>query len=266
MARVSLDGREIGYGDTGGSGEAVLLLHAFPLNSKMWEPQVTSLGDRFRLLTPDLPGFGDSSAPDDRTGYSMDRWADDAAAVLADAGVTAATVLGLSMGGYVTFSLWRRNRDLVKALVLADTRSEADPPEGKEKRSGQQKTVEAEGTAPLVEALPGALLGDTTRSSRPEVVERAKEIMGQNTPEAFIGALEAMKNRIDSTGDLAGVDVPTLILVGEEDTLTPPDLSRSMHEHIAGSKLAVLPEAGHLSNLEAPAAFNGALVEFLDAL
>jgi pimeloyl-ACP methyl ester carboxylesterase len=256
---------KLNYQDSGGDGPAVLLLHAFPLNAGMWDEQFATLGDRYRVIAPDLKGFGGSDAPGDRSQYTMDSYADELAALLDSLGVNKAVVAGLSMGGYVAFAFLRRHKDKVAALVLADTRAEADPPEGVEKRSGQQKMIESEGTAGLISALPGALLGSTTNESRPEVVERAKKLM-DNPPEGFIGALEAMKIRPDSTSDLSGIDVPTLVIVGEQDGVTPPDAARKIHEHVGGSTLVVLPDAGHLSNLEVPDAFNRALEEFLKTL
>lgn len=261
MPQVTSGDVAINYTDTG-SGTPLLLVHAFPLNSQMWEPQIEALSDRFRLIAPDLRGFGGSDAPDDRAQYTVELFADDLKAVLDDAGVDQAVVCGLSLGGYVAFAFLRKYRSNVKALVLADTRPEADAPENITKRTGQQDMVASEGTAGLIEALPGALLGEPTREKKPDVVAHAKALM-DNPAAGFIGALEAMKQRPDSTADMAGIDLPTLIIVGENDGLTPPELSRNMHEHIGGSTLVVLPEAGHLSNLESPEAFNGALAEFL---
>lgn len=261
MPKVTSGEVSINYSDTG-DGTPILLVHAFPLNSRMWEPQIEALSDRFRLIAPDLRGFGASDAPEDRSGYSVDAFADDLRAVLQDAGISEAVVCGLSLGGYVAFAFLRKYRSMVKALVLADTRPEADAPENITKRSGQQDLVANEGTAGLIDALSGALLGEPTREKKPDVVAQAKELMN-NPPQGFIGALEAMKQRPDSTAELAGIDIPTLIIVGENDGVTPPDLSRNMHEHIGGSRLVVIPEAGHLASLEAPEAFNGALAEFL---
>lgn len=265
MPRAKIADLELGYVDTGADGTPVLLLHAFPLNAGMWDPQVRSLGETYRLIAPDLKGFGASTAPEDRSGYSMDAYADEVKGLLDHLGLERVVLVGLSMGGYVAFSFWRRYREAVEALVLADTRAEADAPEAVEKRTNQQKTVAEQGIGPLIEALPGALLGETTRAKRQDVVERATALM-DNPAAGYIGALEAMKQRADSTGDLASIDVPTLILVGEEDGLTPPELSRKMHEHIGGSRLVVIPEAGHISNLEAPDAFTGAVGEFLRSL
>ena len=262
MPSVDSNGTRINYYDAGGSGTPVLFLHAFPFHSGQWEPQLQALGEAHRAITLDLRGFGGSDAPEDRSAYTMESYAGDAVAVLDDASVDKAVVVGLSMGGYIAFELWRRDRDRIAALVLADTRAESDPPEGIQKRSGQQELVSNEGTGGLIEALSGALLSTKTRESKPDVVQRAKELM-DNPAAGFIGALEAMKKRPDSTGELTGIDVPTLVLVGEEDGVTPPDAARKIHEHVGGSKLVVVPEAGHISNLEAPDEFNGALADFL---
>jgi 3-oxoadipate enol-lactonase len=265
MPQVSVNGRNINYTDSGGDGTPVLLLHAFPLNSAQWEGQVEALSDRARFIAPDLMGFGGSDAPEDEGSYSMDSYADDAAALLDELGLDKVVLAGLSMGGYIAFAFLRRHGGRVSALVLADTKAEADPPEGIEKRTNQQAQVRSEGTAGLIEGLTGALLGEPTREKKPDVVDNVKKLM-DNPPAGFVGALEAMKGRPDSTGDLASISVPTLIIVGENDGVTPPDASRKLHEHIGGSKLVVIPESGHLSNLEAPEAFNGAFGEFLNSL
>ncbi len=265
MPTTTVNGTKISYSDTGGDGPPVLLLHAFPLNSAQWDSQVEALKDRYRLIAPDLRGFGGSDAPDDPNAYSMDTFADDANAVLGDLGLERVTLVGLSIGGYIAFAFWRRYRDKVNALVLADTKAEADPPEGKEKRRKQQEQVRSEGTAGLIEALTGALISETTRTSKPDVVDRVRKLM-DNPPAGFIGALEAMKDRPDSSGDLASIDVPTLVVVGEADGVTPPEAARSLHERIGGSRLVVIPEVGHLSNIESPEAFTSALSEFLGEL
>ena len=266
MPAITRDSRTINFTDSGGSGTPVLLLHAFPLNSKQWDGQIESLSERFRFIAPDLQGFGGSDAPDDESAYSMDSYADDAAAILDELGLDKVVLTGLSMGGYISFAFLRRHRDRVSGLVLADTKAEADPPEAKEKRTTQQAQVRADGTAGLIEGLSGALLGEATREKKPDVVEATKKLMAENPPAGFIGALEAMKNRPDSSGELGAIDVATLIIVGENDGVTPVAASEALNQGIAGSKLVVIPESGHLSNLEAPEAFNGALAEFLGSL
>ena len=263
MPQLTAAGTKISYTDTGGDGPPVLLLHAFPLSSKMWQPQIDALGDRYRFIAPDVSGFGGSDAPEDD--YSMGRWAGEVQALLDELGLDKVVLVGLSMGGYLAFECLRRFRDRFSALVLADTKAEADPPEGIEKRTKQQGTVREGGRDDLIDALCGALLSSGTSDHKPDVVERVRGLM-DNPPAGFIGALEAMKNRPDSSGELAAIDVPVLIIVGENDGVTPPEASRKMHENIGGSRLVVIPDAGHLSNLEAPEPFNGALAEFLGDL
>ena len=265
MPSASANGITMNYTDTGGSGTPVVLLHAFPFNSAMWAPQIESLGDRFRFIAPDLKGFGDTEAPEGEAGYSMDSYADEVKALVDAIGLDRFVLAGLSMGGYIALAYMRKYADGVIGLVLADSRAEADPPEGKEKRSNQQKQVLQDGTAGLIEGLTGALLAESTRANKPDVVKNVQAAM-ENPAAGFIGALEAMKNRIDSTEGLAKIDVPTLVLVGENDAITPPDAARKLHEHIGGSQLVVVPDAGHISNMEAPEAFNGALGEFLNRL
>jgi 3-oxoadipate enol-lactonase len=265
MPTVTVNGSRLAYDDTGGEGASVLLIHAFPLRASMWERQISELRDRFRVISPDLKGFGASEAPDDPSAYSMDGYANDLKALLEELGIEKTTVVGLSMGGYVAFALLRRYREAIAALVLADTRAEDDPPEGKERRSTQQSQVRERGTAELIETLAGGLLGPVTKEQKPEVVEQAKALM-DSPPQGFIGGLEAMKNRPDSSGELTQIRVPTLIIVGENDGVTPPEASRKMHESIGGSRLVVLPEAGHLSNLETPDPFTDALQDFLTHL
>lgn len=263
MPELTVTGAKINYIDSGGAGSAVLLLHAFPLTSKMWEPQIDSLGDRFRFIAPDLSGFGASDLPEDD--YSMERWAGEVRGLLDQLGLEKVVLVGLSMGGYLAFECLRRFGDRFSGLVLADTRAEADPPEGIEKRTKQQAMVREGGRDDLIDALTGALLGEATARNKPDVVERVGALM-DNPPAGFIGGLEAMKSRPDSSGDLAAIKIPTLIIVGENDGITPPEASRKMHEHIEASRLVVIPKAGHLSNLEAPEPFNGALAEFLGEL
>lgn len=265
MPQVDANGVRLNYTDSGGDGTPVLLVHAFPLNSGQWESQVESLSDRFRFIAPDLKGFGASDAPDDASAYTMDSYADELKGLVDDLGLKSFVLAGLSMGGYISFAYMRKYADTVSALVLADTKAEADPPEGLEKRTNQQNQVRQEGTAGLIEGLSGALLAEPTREKKPDVVEKTKGLMA-NPPQGFIGALEAMKGRPDSTGDLASISVPTLVIVGENDGVTPVEASRKLNENISGSRLVVIPEAGHLSNLEAPEAFNGALAEFLTSL
>lgn len=262
MPTVTTNGVKLNYVDTGGPGTPLLLVHGFPLNLEMWRPQIDALGATRRIIAPDLKGAGESEGPDDAGAYTMDSYADELRGLLDELDVDKVVLAGLSMGGYVAFAFLRKYPEMVAGLVLADTRAEADPPEGVEKRSAQQKQVAAEGTAGLIEGLTNALLSDSTKTNRPEVVSTVHQVM-DNPARSFVGELEAMKQRPDSTDGLAAIGVPTLIIVGEKDAITPPDAARKMHEHIGGSRLVVIPEVGHLSNLESPQEFNDALADFL---
>jgi 3-oxoadipate enol-lactonase len=265
VERFSCDDVALAYRDTGGTGVPVALVHAFPLSSAMWERQVEALARRWRVVAPDLKGFGNSDAPEDPSRYTIDAFADELHALLGHVGVRSAVVVGLSLGGYVALALQRRHPEAIRALVLADTRAESDAPAVIERRTKQQRQVRAEGTAGVAEALCGALLAPETRRSKPDVVARVRSLMEQ-PPAGYVGALEAMKRRPDATPLLQGISVPTLVVVGEHDALTPPDAARRLQKAIPGARLVVVPGAGHLTSLEAPDAFNGALVEFLSGV
>lgn len=214
-----------------------------------------------RCIAPDLRGFGESDiAPP----YAMDQYADDLAALLNALGVREPVVLaGLSMGGYVAFAFWRRHRARVRALVLADTRAGADGDTARVKRRQLIATARTEGSAAVADIQITGLLGKRTRSKRPALVSEVRAMLASAPPEGIVGASEAMLTRPDSTPDLAGVGVPTLIVVGEDDVTTPHAEAAAMHAAVRGSRLEVIPGAGHLSNLERPSAFNQVVSEFL---
>lgn len=239
----------------------VVLLHAFPLDARMWEPQRRALEGRV-TLAPNFPGFGGRDPGEaDLSGFAR--------AVLADmdaAAVERAVVVGLSMGGYAAFRLHALAPDRVAALVLADTRAGADDEAGRAKRADQAARARREGVGWMDEALIPALLGATTRKERPDVVLTVAGLIRSADPEGVARALEAMRARPDSTPDLSGIRVPVLAVVGEEDTLTPPSEARRIAEGVPDGRLASIPGAGHLANLETPDAFNSVLLDFLDSL
>ena len=265
MPFAEVDGVRLHYIDAGSGEPALVLLHAFPLHSGMWAPQVEHLSAQRRIIAPDLLGFGASDAPESMFRYTMAGAADLVAGLLDRLGLRRVVVGGLSMGGYVAFAFLRQYADRVAALILADTRPGADTTEAFERRTDQQDQVTRIGTEALIETLLEGLLCDATRTERPEIVEWVRRLMA-NPPAGFIGALEAMKLRPDATEELAKISVPTLVLVGEDDALSPPDVARDMQERISGAELAVLPRAGHLSNIEAAHEFNAAVGAFLSRL
>jgi 3-oxoadipate enol-lactonase len=250
---------DVHYLDAGSGAPAVVLLHAFPLNAAMWEGQIEALADRWRVIAPDL-------APEQAPEPSIDAMADAVAGLLRQLGIDQAVVGGLSMGGYVAFALLRRHRDLVRALVLADTRAGDDTPEIRERRTSQQDQVRSEGTAGLVETMVGNLLSDETRENRPDVVARARELMQQATAEHVVAALEAMKRRPDSSGALPGIDLPALVVVGEHDGPSPPAVAQEMANELPRAHLVIVPGAGHLTSLEAREVFNAELRSFLETV
>jgi len=236
----------------------VVFLHAFPLSSAMWRPQHGVVGGR-TVLTPDFPGFGDRTVdtPD------LERFARAVLDRMDAAGIGRAILVGLSMGGYVALGFQALWPGRVAGMVLADTKAGSDDPAGRVKRTDQAARVRQEGVAWLAEALLPALLGETTRQTRPEVVAEVRRMAEAADPEGVARALEAMRERPDSTPGLGAIQVPVLALVGEEDTLTPVAEARKIAEGVPDGRLVVIPGAGHLSNLESPKAFNEALTSFL---
>jgi pimeloyl-ACP methyl ester carboxylesterase len=194
----------------------------------------------------------------------IDDYAADVIDLLDTLHIEQAVIGGVSMGGYLAFALFRRAPTYFRALILADTRSPADTPEGLEGRKRMLDLVAAQGAAAVADDMIPKLLGPTTLASRPDVVARVRSIILSNPAEGIAGAVRAMRSRPDSTPLLPSIRVPALIVVGEEDALTPPSASEQMHALIPGSELVRVASAGHLPSLEQPAAFNDALARFLD--
>lgn len=262
MMTICGDGHEIHYEERG-HGIPVLFVHGFPLDHALWSQQLDGLADRARCIAPDLRGFGASG----RDGpFTVDRFADDLVCLLDHLEVPRAVVVGLSMGGYISLALWRRHPERVRALVLADTRALPDDEAGLAKRRELLAAARASGPRVVGERMLEGMVGRSTRRRSPEVVIEVQRIMDRAPMAGVIGGLEAMMARPDSTPDLPTISVPTLIVVGDEDVITPPDQARAMHAAIPGSSLEVLEGAGHASNMERPAAFNHVLGEFLARL
>lgn len=239
----------------------LILLHAFPLNARMWQGQLALAETGWRVIAPQLRGFDGGAG--DPPAASVDDYAGDVIDLLDALHLHQAVVAGLSMGGYVAFALLRLAARYVQGLILADTRAQADTPEGIAGRTRLLQLVQDKGPSAVAEELIPKLLGATSLASRPAVVERVRSLALANSSEAIAGAIRALMTRPDSTPLLGAIHVPTLIVVGEEDTVTPPAASDEMHRAIAGSALVRIPQAGHLSNLEQPALFDAALAAFL---
>jgi pimeloyl-ACP methyl ester carboxylesterase len=241
-----------------------VLLHGFPFDRSMWRGQASSLGGEFRVVAPDLRGFGETPAGEGE--MTMESLAEDVAALLDDLNLPRVVMGGLSMGGYVAFEFFRKFPERVRALVLADTRPQSD---NEDARRGREETAQRalkEGMEPIVESMLPKLLASGTRERGGEVVEAVRALMLGTRPESAAAALRAMATRRDQTDLLPTINVPTLLVVGAEDSITPPADAEAMNAKIEGSRLVVIEGAGHLSNVERPEEFDRALVEFLRGL
>ncbi|MFO0844458.1 MAG: alpha/beta hydrolase [Gemmataceae bacterium] len=247
----------LAYDDVG-RGRPLVLLHGFPLSRAMWRPQRDELAKHCRLITPDLPGFGDSppaAAP------TVEAMADAVADLLTRMKLTEPVVLGgLSMGGYVSFAFVRKYPTRLAGLILADTKADPDDETAKANRDKMIGFASTNPPSAVVEQMLPKLVAP---SAPPEVVAELKRIGAAQRPAGIVAALQALRNRPDSTPTLAQVRVPTLILVGREDALTPPAQAEKMARGIPTAKLVAIDRAGHMANLEAPAAFNDAVREFV---
>jgi pimeloyl-ACP methyl ester carboxylesterase len=243
----------------------LVLLHAFPLGAGMWEPQIRSIPKGWRLITPDLRGFGGTSESDGGA-PSMDDYARDVIDLLGALGLPRAVVGGCSMGGYATFAVIRKAPEMLEAVVLADTRAGADTLEGRANRRSMVALVDREGPSGVARDMMPKLLGRTTRETNTTVESTVRRLIKQQSPEGIRRAILRMMDRPDSASTVASLRIPALVVVGEEDELTPVDESRKIAAAIPGARLEVIPAAGHLANLEQPEPFNAALASFLTSL
>jgi pimeloyl-ACP methyl ester carboxylesterase len=248
-----------------GEGVPVVLLHAFPLSSAMWLEQRNDLADTCRVITPDLRGFGGSQLGFDEP--SLDLMADDVAAVLDRLVLPEVVLGGLSMGGYVAMAFLRRHPGRVSALLLADTKAGADPDAARDNRRRLADTlVEDDSTQVLVDEVLPALVGETTKRDQPLVQGRVRALLEAAPPAAAAWAQRAMAARPDSLDTLRKVDVPAVVILGDEDQLASRDDAEAMVEALPQGKLVLIPGAGHLSAVEAPGAFSTAVREILGRL
>jgi len=261
IARVR--GIEMAYDDEG-EGAPVVFLHGFPFNRSMWREQADALRATCRVVAPDLRGHGGTTAVGEPA--TMEEVAEDVAALLDVLGIGRAIVCGLSMGGYVTLAFFRKYAGRVRALVLADTRPQADTEEGRREREETAQRALKDGMEPIADAMLPKLLSSSTRERRPDVVERVRAMVLGMRPAGAAAALRGAALRRDQTDLLPLIKVPTLVVVGSEDVIAPPSVAEAMREKIEGSRLVRIEGAGHVSNVERPGEFNRALVDFLRGL
>jgi 3-oxoadipate enol-lactonase len=248
-----------------GEGEVIVFIHGFPYNSAMWGPQLAALPAGWRGIAVDLRGFG-ASAEGSEPVYGMDLFAGDVVALLDHLGAGRAVVCGLSMGGYIAFEVWRLFPQRVRALVLADTRAGADSADARKARERLARKVEAEGTAPVVDAMLPKLVSTTTRYTKPGVVQQIKAMMQETPATTMARTLRGMGARADSEPLLRTITVPVLIVVGAEDAITGKGQSEFLARGIRGAQMETIDEAGHVPPLEHPAEFNRVLSAFLTRL
>ena len=245
---------------------ALVLLHAFPIGANLWEPQIKSIPKGWRLITPDLRGFGGSTELDSVAALSMNDYAEDVVDLLEELGVKRAVIGGCSIGGYAALALYQSRPEIFDGLVLANTRAGADSPESRANRRNMLAVVDREGPSGVARDMMPKLLGKTTHETKPDAEANVRRLIKQQSPIAIRSAIHRMMHRADSTALLAQVSVPTLVITGAEDEMIPVEESRRIASAIRGARLVIIPGAGHLANLEQPEAFNAALNEFLAAL
>ncbi len=261
-AKKQVRGIEVAYEDRG-QGSAIVLLHGFPFNRSMWREQIEALSAKHRIIAPDLRGHGETIVTESAT---MEEMAEDVAALIDALDIKQAVICGLSMGGYVAFEFVRLHPERVRALVLADTRPQADAEEARRNREAMAKRALEEGMEAIAEAQLPKLFSPKTLGEESEKVARVREMIVSTKPEGAAAALHGMKVRRDHSEWLPQIIVPTLIIVGSEDQITPPTDSEMMNRRIRGSRLEIIDGAGHVSNIEHAIQFNRALVTFLDDL
>jgi 3-oxoadipate enol-lactonase len=247
-----------------GTGTPIVLLHAFPLNRTMWAPQLDSFSASFRTIAVNLRGHGGSSLS--QASYTLEDLATDVKDFLDHLTIQQAVFVGLSMGGYILMAFYRLYPERVKGLILADTRAQADTPEGRAGRFEMIRTAETQGASAIADIMIPRLLSAHTIKTNPELVGEVRAMIIHNSVDTIVADLRAMVERPDSVSLLATIARPTLILVGELDQGTPPADARLMAERIPKAHLTVLPDAAHLSNLEKPEVFNQSVLSFLESI
>ena len=263
MIRFSSGDAEIVY-EVMGSGPDVVLLHPFPAHHGIWLPVAERLASRYRLILPDLRGHGDSGPGEGPA--TMEKHAGDIVRLCDEVGVRKAVFAGESIGGYILMEFWRSYRERVSALVLCNTRAQADSEEGRAGRLKSVEDVEQRGPEPFIESMIPRLIGETTRRNRPDLMQAARSMMMKMTVAGIAAVQRGMAERPDSVATLATISAPTLIMAGEEDVVASRADAELMHKGIAGSSLRVIPRAGHYAVFEQAEEAAGVVREFLDRL
>jgi 3-oxoadipate enol-lactonase len=261
--KASINGTKIHYIESGDpAARAIVLIHGFPFSHEMWAPQIAPLKKRLRVVAYDVRGHGSSDVGDGQ--YTVELFVDDLVGLLDHLRIEKAILCGLSMGGYIALRAIERNPERWLALVLCDTSSEADSNEAKLRRAASVKAVKREGMKLFAHGFLESVSSQQVKNV--ETMLMMRKIIESNSPVGVCGTLLALTGRTDTTPALAAIRVPTLILVGELDKLTPPAVSQKMRERIPHSELHIVSNAGHLSNIENSDEFNKYLLDFLNKL
>ncbi len=259
--KAVIDGITVGYTDQG-EGTPLVFIHAFPLSKTMWQPQVDTLKEAYRVITIDLGGHGESDIVP--WNDSLDGYAKTIIRLLDHLEIVQPVFVGLSMGGYILFSIYRHYANRVKALVLADTRAQADSEEGRAGRQMMAEVAFKDGASAIADLMLPKLLALSTIEQRPEITEEVRQMVLETSTAGIVVDLVAMASRSDSTDLLSTITCPTLVIVGEDDQATPVAESQYMVDRISGVRFVTISQAGHLSNFEQPIAFNQAIESFLE--
>lgn len=262
MPQRSVNGITMNYQEQG-TGRALVLLHGFPLDWRIWREQVAALSDSFRVIAPDLRGFGQSTSTD---AFTIESLADDVHALLSDLGALPCVLGGLSMGGYVALAYAKNHLADLLGLALIDTKAEPDTAEGKAGREKMIELVRAEGTKSVAEQMMPKMLAPDASGPRPQIKRELSEIMNDQTALTIEHALTAMRDRPDSVAHLGSITTPTLVIVGEHDAITPPAGAKMMSNAIADSTYVVIRGAGHMSSMEQPQQVTDTLRRFMNGL
>ena len=263
--KAIINDAELHYEDFGRqTATPVVLIHGFPFSHEMWQPQIELLKSKYRVIAYDVRGHGNSEVGDGQ--YLIEFFVDDLIALLDHLKIEKTILCGLSMGGYTALRAVERNPERFHALILCDTSSEADTNETKLRRAATIRAVKRDGVKAFAETFVKAVFAPESLENRADIVRFIRDAIGSTSPIGICGTLLALAGRTETTSSLPSIKLPTLILVGELDKLTPPAISRMMQSKLPNSELHILPRAAHLSNLENPEEFNTHLLNFLNKL
>lgn len=263
MSRITSNDAEIVYA-VAGNGAPVVLLHPFPVHHEFWQSVTPVLASRYRLIMPDLRGHGDSGVGQGPA--TMVKHAEDLAKICNEEGVGRASFAGVSIGGYILFEFWRRHRERIRSLMLCNTRASGETQESRAARLRSAAEVLERGTEPFAETMLPKVLGQSTRVTRPDIVDKARAMILKMSPQDVHQVQAGMADRPDSVSTLGKMTVPTLVIAGEEDNAIPHAEAETLQKNIPGAQLRVIPKAGHFAAMEQPEAVGLLLRQFLDSV